>query len=515
MNGLTFKLNQTKIWMPFIIILIGLAARLYQLDAKSLWFDEIVRVELAEMSWYDGFIGLLNQGMQLTPFFHGIIKLWLLVGDTDWLLRVPAAWIGVLTIPLVFKVGQYYFGNSVGLLAAFVFSINPYQVWYGQEAALYNVLTFAALGSMLAFGTMLRSGGKHGWKAMIIFNVLGFPAHYFMFLISAVQFLYIVVTLRRTRRVLRYWFVAQVIPVLVLIPWWLFIIYQNHLAVGIGWVPQPRWFDPLLTVWDFSFAYSGQQPSPIIVVSLIVLALGLVIGVWQSWRLSRWGGLMTLWLVFPPVITYVMSFRYISFYVDRYLLIISPVVTFFTVYGLLSLPLKWLRWGMIVVFIGGTLWGLESIYFDPVHYNKDDWRTLAQNVDAQAQPGDIVVACHSGYRLAFEYYNPHQALSPDDVVALVDIDQLTNVSDYRTAWIINLHYRPPIHTLAADLSPVLNPTLLSPAAARWETENFRSNLTVPGLSAYRYDVSDMSLLSEVARWHCQSFYEARRQVYSQ
>jgi len=514
MNGLIFKLNQTKIWMLFII-LIGFAARLYQLDAKSLWFDEIITVALARLPWNEGLVSLLAQGIQLTPLFHWVIKLWMLVGQSDWLFRIPALLVSLLTIPLTFKIGHFYFDSKVGLLAAFIFAINPYQVWYGQEVKLYSLLVFAALGSMLAFGHMLQSKGQHGWIAMMGFNVLGFPAHYFMFLISAIQFLYIVVTLRRSRRVLRYWFVAQIVPVLVLIPWWLFIIYQNQLAVGIGWVPQPRWFDPLLTVWDFSFGYSGQQPAPIIIVSLIVLAIGLLIGVWQSWRLSTWGVLMTLWLIFPPVITYVMSFRYISFYVDRYLLIISPVVTLLTVYGLLSIPLKWLRWGMTVVFIGGTVWGLGSIYFDPVLYNKDDWRMLAQNVDTQAQPGDMVIACHSGYRLAFEYYNPHHTLRPDDVVALVDMDQPTNVTDDQTAWIINLHYRPPVHTLAADLSLVLDPTLLSPAAARWEAENFRGNLTVAGISVYRYDVSDISLLSEVVRWHCQSFHEARRQVYSQ
>jgi hypothetical protein len=170
---------------------------------------------------------------------------------------------------------------------------------------------------------------------------------------------------------------------------------------------------------------------------------------------------------------------------------------------------------MIAVFIGGTLWGLGNIYFDPISYNKDDWRTLAQNVDTQAQPGDIVVTCHSGYRLAFEYYNPHQTLRPADVIVAADIGEHMNAADYLTAWVVNLHYRPPIHTLVASLPPVLDPTFLSPEAARWEKENFRDNLTVAGISAYRYDVSDISLLSEIARWHCQSFKLSKEQVYAQ
>ena len=493
---------RTETWM-LLVVAIAFVARLYHLDVQSLWFDEIVTVALAHLSWYNGLVGLLGQGIQLTPLFHWVIKLWLTVGDSDWLVRAPTMLVGILTVPIVFKLGQFYFGNTVGLLTAFIFAINPYQVWYGQEVKLYTLLVFASSGAILAFGQMLRSEGRQGVWSMMLFNLLGFTAHYFMFLISTVQFLYLASTIKQTHLVLRRWIMAQVIPVLALIPWWLFIIKQQHFAVGIGWIPRPRWFDPLLTLWNFSFGYTGEL-SIITLVSLAVMALGLIMGLGQAWRRPLLGWLMTLWLVFPPAITLLLSFHRLSFYVDRYLLIISPVSTLLIVCGLLSIRPWLLRWGVSLVFVVATLFGLGNVYFNPVNFNKDDWRTLARKVDLQAQPGDMVITCTDGYRLAFEYYHPHHILTLDDVLTASQISDAVRSTHYRAAWVVNLHYRPPVHNLTRDFLPILDTSLLSPEAAAWEAHNLRDKITVAGITAYRYDLVDPLPLPEIVTWYCQN-----------
>ena len=148
-----------KTWLLFITAL-AFALRLYGLDTQSLWFDEILMVFLAWLSWYDGLVRLLGHGIQLTPLFHWVVKLWLTVGDSDWLLRFPSLVFGVLTIPVVFQLGKTYFNTQTGLLTALVFAINPYQIWYAQELRLYVFLPFAAAGSMWMFAVLLRRDTK-------------------------------------------------------------------------------------------------------------------------------------------------------------------------------------------------------------------------------------------------------------------------------------------------------------------------------------------------------------------
>lgn len=489
-------------WLILPVVTLAFATRLYRLDEQSLWFDEIVIIVLARIPWYDGLVAALGQGIQFTPLFQWIIKLWLAVGDTDWLVRVPSVAVGVLTVPVVFKLGQLYFSDEVGLLAAFIFAMNPYQVWYGQEAKLYALLPFAAAGAMVAFGQMLRTGGRRGLWPLILFNLLGFTAHYFVFLVSTVQFLYLVIAFKRTYSLLRRWVVTQVIPALALVPWWLFIIQQKHFAIGIGRAQRPHWLDPLLTLWNFSFGYTGEL-SITSIISLVVMTLGLGMGLWQSWRKPMRGWLMTLCLIFPPIMTLLMSFGRISFYADRYLLIITPVLTVLTVSGLLSIRPRLPRWGLILTFAMATGLGLLGVYFDRMNFTKEDWRALAYRVDAQAQTGDMVITCTDGHWLSFEYYNPHHTLSAEDVMSASQLTNTSVLTPYQAVWVITVHDRPPLHYLSKTLPPVLDASRLSPEVVVWTKRNLHSEITVAGISAYRYDVADPSALIEVVNWHCQ------------
>ena len=80
--------SPTYRWLLGIVAL-AFATRLYGLTIQSLWFDEIVTVFLARLSWADGLDGLLGQGIQLTPMFHWVTKLSFLVDDSDWFLPLP------------------------------------------------------------------------------------------------------------------------------------------------------------------------------------------------------------------------------------------------------------------------------------------------------------------------------------------------------------------------------------------------------------------------------------------
>jgi mannosyltransferase len=486
------------IWILPIIAL-AFATRLYRLDGQSLWFDEIVVVALARQPWYDSLRAALGQGIQLTPIFHGIIKLWLVVGDSDWLVRVPAVLFGVLTIPLVFKLGKLHFNDAVGLLAAFIFAINPYQVWYGQELKLYTLLPFIAAGAMVGFSRMIQTRGRKGVWLLMFFNLIGLPAHYFIFLISMAQFLYLIFTLRQTYRLLRVWVATQLIGVFPLALWWLFIIYHRYITVGIGWIPNPEWYSPLLTFWNFNFTYTGNF-SPLILLGLGVALVGLTMGLIGVWDKPERGLLLTLWLFVPFVIVIPLSLGRISFYVDRYLLISTPVLTLLMTAGLLNIRPQGLRIGVITFFVAITGLSLGNVYFDREDFSKEDWRMLAQTLDTQVQSDQRVITCTDGHWLSFEYYNRHQNLEPSEVIFAAQVKDLP--SSASGAWVIEMHDVLSAHYLAKSQPPVLDRGRLSREAATWETNNLMKVMTVPGISAYQYRITAPQFLAEVVEWHC-------------
>jgi uncharacterized membrane protein len=132
------------------LILLGFTLRLFGLARQSLWFDEIIIISLAMLPPLAGLQGLLQQGIQPTPADHWVIKLWLaLLGHTplptpttEWLARFPTGCWGMLIIPVMFQLGRQLFNRSVGWLAAALVAVNPFLIWYAQEARGYSLLAW-------------------------------------------------------------------------------------------------------------------------------------------------------------------------------------------------------------------------------------------------------------------------------------------------------------------------------------------------------------------------------------
>ena len=498
---MTLSYMSPRNWL-LLITALAFALRLYGLDTQSLWFDEILTVHLAQLPWYHGLIGLLGHGIQLTPLFHGVVKLWLTVGDSDWLLRFPAVLFGVLTVPVVFQIGKTYFNVQTGLLAALIFAINPYQIWYAQELKLYVLLPFAAAGSMWMFALLLHKSSPKFWIAFVLFNAVGYLAHYFMFLVATVQFIYLLFTLKQTYKLLRKWSLAQIVSILFLVPWWLFILFQQHIAIGVGWVPFPRWYEPIFTFLNFNFAFAELTSAMALLGALFMLA-GLIAGCYRTWRLGSTGYLLLLWLFLPFVIVlFVLSFSAVSLYVDRYFLVASPVLTLVIAAGLLSLRPDWLKWIMVSGLLILMVWGTWQVFFDRTTFTKEDWRAIAQTLDIDSTPDYVVITCTDGQQVAYEYYNPHQNIAPEQVFFSGEVADA--VEKGQAAWVVDVHPAVSSHNLAKPDTPKFEKTELADTAAVWEANNRRETRTVPSITAYYYDLSDATYLPDVVDWHCKN-----------
>ncbi|MEW5961439.1 MAG: hypothetical protein AB1801_27285, partial [Chloroflexota bacterium] len=271
---------------------------------------------------------------------------------------------------------------------------------------------------------------------------------------------------------------------------------------GVGWIPQPRWYDPLLTLWNFSFTYTGQF-SLMTGVFLIVLAVAMMLGLRRAWQQFDRGLLLTLWLFFPPLIIVLLSFRYISFYVDRYLLIIAPILTVLTVGGLLSLRSQAWRWALTAIFVAGTALGLGRIYFDATNFAKEDWRAIARHLNNQAATSDAVITCTDGHQLALAYYRTDQRFEPDSIFVASHLADPAVLSDYRAAWVIDVLTNPvPTHYFGKTFPTDLDLTQISAETAVWEMHHRRNEFAVSGITAYRYEFDDPQPLLAVVNWYC-------------
>lgn len=170
-----------------LVMALALGLRLYQLGAQSLWYDEGVTATVAQRG--------LSELTQWTahdiqpPLYYYVVFLWgRLAGWSEWSLRFPSAWWGVLSVPLLAVVAQRLTRRPLaGLLAALLAALHPLLVYYSQEARMYTmlvtlgVLTAYLLLRTLAQTTMKAAPSWLGLTAYILSAVAAVYTHYFAF----------------------------------------------------------------------------------------------------------------------------------------------------------------------------------------------------------------------------------------------------------------------------------------------------------------------------------------------
>ena len=142
-------------------MLTAFTLRLYRLDHQEIWGDEAHSAYVASLP-------LLSAVSPRTetnpPLYHLLLYFWArLTGSSVFALRFLSLVLGMLTVSLVYRLARLAFGELVGLLAALLCAISPFQVYYSQEARMYALATFAATLSMFLLARIV-SGEKEQFR---------------------------------------------------------------------------------------------------------------------------------------------------------------------------------------------------------------------------------------------------------------------------------------------------------------------------------------------------------------
>ncbi|MDP2728328.1 MAG: glycosyltransferase family 39 protein, partial [Dehalococcoidia bacterium] len=144
--GSTTERVQGPVSRPFLfisgillLILLGFFLRLYRIDWQSLWVDENFTVFLSSQDVAS--ITRITSGDVHPPLYYYLVHYWIaLTGQSEFSLRFMSLFFSLLLVPLTFKTASLLMNRNIGLLAASLMAIAPFQVYYGQEARMYSLL---------------------------------------------------------------------------------------------------------------------------------------------------------------------------------------------------------------------------------------------------------------------------------------------------------------------------------------------------------------------------------------
>jgi uncharacterized membrane protein len=431
----------------YIIALLGFTLRIIYLDRQSVWFDESLSALFATLPIRDSIEAMLTEGLQHSPLYYLILRPFLAGGANEFWLRLPSVIFGTLTILLAYRCGLELHQKNVGLIAALLIAVNPYHIWYSQEGRMYALLGFVAVGAYIFFIRLLQEASLVNLIGLTLFSAFGFVTHHFSFLLAFTQFFYLLATLRINFGKLRWWALTQFIAALCFLPWLILIFQQKNFYATSGTGKVASLLDPFYTFWNFSLGFTSNLDW-VTIMLLGLYGVLLILGI-------RFGkSILVNWFVLPMLIIVLASQRFPT-YMDRYLIISLVPFLLLIGTGLLRFSKKFQGLVLLIIILSSVV-GIGRIYFDDSMYQRTDWRGLAQYLQQNSSPDDLVLVQFYQDLIPLYFYD-HGSAALEPIISFRTVNLPTDEGEEfrHTLLVIAYYSRYDGHSLVGPCDPSL------------------------------------------------------------
>jgi uncharacterized membrane protein len=409
--------RQSALICAALVTVLAFALRFYQLGHEALWIDEALTDLFSRRPlkaiWRSGIEADLTP-----PLWYTLQKAWMFFGNSEFVLRTPAALVGTLTVPVVIAIGRLVADSRAALFAGLLLATSVVHLHYSQEARSYALLALSAslaiwgliyilenpARAMEAFRTDGAAAGggtaRLAWAAYAAGSILALYSHNTaVFLVAWANICWLIVWLRtgRSRSFFIGW-TAVNLAVVASFAWWVPVIIEQSVitlregSFGKSYTSWGALADALKPVYGIRFA---PLPTWFTALGATILAT------YGAWRMrANLPAVIVLFgsILFVPLATALFSF-WRPILVDRVLLWPVVSLTILVAVGIWGLP----RRSTLIaatVLIGLNFLGTAKYYNEDV---KPAWRAAASFVHDGTSPSDGLVFWPFFERVPFGY----------------------------------------------------------------------------------------------------------------
>lgn len=430
------------------IVLLGAALRCYGLARYSLWYDEACSILGAKM--VDSSLGFLSmKASHELPLNALLTRLWHpLIGSipgvtmgsvtSDFLVRLPASFFGVLCIALTFFTARCLLKDSAAaLVAALLVCLSPFHIYYAQELRPHTLYVLSSTAIFFFTLKALEEDRTRHWVALVLAIVVAMYNYYFsLFFIVSIN-VFFVLRLNVYRKHLTKWIVCQGIAAILFLPALLMALVQVefHSQASEFWFPYPTPVTVAITVKNF---FAGYCPRPQVYWPLFVLSGGLMLLGLFSLRRKPTALVCLFVLAFVPMAGSMAAWytQDFSFYTHRAQLPSSIPCFILAAAGLVSLKKRALTitvGAILSVLIGFALTDHYAQRLHPVWHHrlgaryKVDNRSTAHYIANRIRPGDYIGHASHFTMAPFEH---HYLDTPQGVLGFTNEERQGVLASY-------------------------------------------------------------------------------------
>ena len=412
------------------VVAVGAAVRFATIASQSYWYDEAATVHLMHLSFGSMLSGIGSQE-STPPLYYVLAWLWAkLFGAGAAGLRSLSALAGTAVIPIAYLCGRELVSRRAGLIVALLAAVNPFLIWYSQEARAYMLLVVLSGASFLFFARAWRVASARNLAWWAALSALALLTHFFAGFLVAPEALALLYRGRSRATVVAVAAVAAVqaalLPLAVSdashpLQGWITTfplslrIQQVPVAFGLG------------TLYQSTIVSYGLLGAAALAGCVIVL---LVIGA-DSAQL-RGAGIAAVIAGFVLLAPLLLALLGRDYYIARNLL--PAWIPLAVVIGAAcTAPLaRAAGVALTVVLVAASVWATVRIDSSP-QYQRPDWRGVAAALGTPSAPRAIVAYDGLSATVPLAVYLPGARTPAQTPVAVSELDIVASTLDTTSA----------------------------------------------------------------------------------
>ncbi len=398
-------------WLVVALVFVAFALRVTRLAQYPLWSDEFITLDRTGLAFSE----LLAQlPIDQVPLYFVLVHAWSIVaGSSDFALRFPSVVWGCLGIPFIYQLGRRLFGPRVGVAAALLLAVNPFNIWYSQDARMYSQLATLSLASLVLLHQALVTRRVAAWVGYVIAATLALYTHLYAAVPLAAALLFAIAWLWVTpgdkRRLWRVFLLTQAVIGLLLLPWLVRLVSVAREAAEGGYPD----LTPNLAEFASLYAFGNTLPDDVTLwLGLAALALFVVglVALTRQWpaRATR-PAIILAWasVVLPSAAMIVIQVSDIGFH-PRYFSGMAGLYVLVLAVGVVALGNRWRALGVatLAFVLAVTVFSLALFYTDPT-YAKATYTDYLSHILTDAGPDNALLIKGTSQTKAERYGGGH------------------------------------------------------------------------------------------------------------
>jgi len=380
------------------ILALALLVRMIAIN-QSFWLDEAINVTAARDRGFTDLILNYTKGDFHPPLYHIILWLWLkAVPVSEMSARLPSVVFGVLTVWVVYKIGQKLWKENASFarLAALFLATSGLHVYYSQEARMYALAALTTASAVLTLLNLRKDSSRK--------NKLLFLSSFVLMLLSDYQ----------PWLLLPFFFVVTpgmtALALFLLFPWWPMLAEQVRQGITTA-ANFPAWGEVVggLTLKSallvpVKFLVGRVSIDNNLLYALVLSLPTVVAGLGLARTLMEKGKHLHVikgWLAVPLAAGALVGLKVPIFSYFRFLFVL-PAFYLMLSYGLGKF--RFIFRGPLIAILLLTNIISTAAYLGIARFHREDWRSAASFVFV-FKDQSLVLFPNLAQAAGFEFYN--------------------------------------------------------------------------------------------------------------